>query len=40
MTTRTTISITTKIGSEGHFRVDLPLVPGTHNEQLFDVGMG
>lgn len=32
------ISITTKVGPEGYFRVDLPLDPATLNEQLFEVG--
>lgn len=38
MTPQDLIAVTTKVGPEGHFRVDIPLDPATLNEQLFEVG--
>lgn len=33
------VSVTTRVGAEGPYRVDLPLNPGGLNEQLFDIGL-
>ncbi|KRE13855.1 hypothetical protein ASE63_17730 [Bosea sp. Root381] len=33
------VNVTTRVGREGPFRVDLPLDPGTLNERLFDIGL-
>ena len=33
------VSVTTRVGAEGPFRVDLPLDPRSLNEQLFDIGL-
>ena len=34
-----TVSVTTRVGREGPYRVDLPLDPDTLNERLFHIGM-
>jgi hypothetical protein len=34
-----TVALTTRVGAEGPYRVDLPLDPGTLNERLFDIGL-
>ncbi len=33
------VNVTTRVGAEGPFRVDLPLDPGSLNERLFDIGV-
>jgi len=33
------VNVTTRVGAEGPYRVDLPLDPGTLNERLFDIGL-
>ena len=33
------VSVTTKVGTEGPYRLDLPLDPGSLNERLFDIGV-
>ena len=33
------VSVTTRVGREGRYQVDLPLDPGTLNERLFDIGL-
>lgn len=33
------VTVTTRVGAEGPFRVDLPLDPGSLNERLFDIGL-
>ena len=33
------LSLTTRVGAEGPYRVDLPLDPRTLNERLFDIGV-
>lgn len=34
-----TVHITTRVGAEGPYRVDLPLIAGYLNERLFDIGL-
>jgi len=34
-----TVAVTTRVGPEGQYRVDLPLDPSTLNERLFDIGL-
>ena len=34
-----TVHVTTRVGAEGPYRVDLPLVAGDLNERLFDIGL-
>lgn len=34
-----TVVVTTRVGAEGPYRVDLPLDPGTLNERLFAIGL-
>lgn len=34
-----TVALTTCVGAEGPYRVDLPLDPGSLNERLFDIGL-
>lgn len=36
---RQTVAVTTRVGSEGSYRIDLPLDPGTLNERLLDIGL-
>lgn len=36
---RQTIHVTTRVGAEGPFRVDLPLAAGDLNERLFEIGI-
>lgn len=33
------VNVTTRVGAEGSYRVDLPLDPGTLNDRLFDIGV-
>lgn len=33
------VNVTTGVGAEGPYRVDLPLDPRTLNERLFDIGL-
>ena len=33
------VIVSTRVGAEGPYRVDLPLDPGTLNERLFDIGV-
>lgn len=33
------VNVTTRVGTEGPHRVDLPLDPGSLNERLFDIGV-
>ena len=34
-----TVALTTRVGAEGPYHVDLPLDPGTLNERLSDIGL-
>ena len=34
-----TVALTTRVGPEGPYRVDLPLDPRSLNERLFDIGL-
>lgn len=33
------VNVTSRVGTEGPFRVDLPLDPGSLNERLFHIGL-
>lgn len=33
------VNVTTRVGAEGPYRVDLPLDPGSLNERLFEIGL-
>lgn len=34
-----TVHVTTRVGAEGLYRIDLPLSAGDLNERLFDIGL-
>lgn len=36
---RQTVQVTTRVGAEGGFRVDLPLRAGDLNERLYEIGL-